>query len=111
MQNAPQLWFRQKSPVESKGRAQRQQIFSLGLLCTGCQNLTITAAACTKSNWTESKNLLQGAKGHSVWQELSTNHSLAQLKLKGEKGLSAYLSMYAPLSKIKLRILLNHSFM
>lgn len=55
-------WLRQKSPVENKGHAQRQQIFSPGLLCTGCQNLTITAAAGTKCNWTESKNLLQGGK-------------------------------------------------
>lgn len=81
MENAPQLWFRQKSPVESKGHAQRQQIFSLGLLCTGCQNPTITAAACTNSNWAESKNVFQGAKGHSIWEELSASHSLTQIKL------------------------------
>lgn len=87
------------------------RFFSLGLLCTGCQNLTITAAACTKCNWTESKNLLQGAKGHSVWQELPANHSLAQIKLTGEKASVHYLSVYTPLSKIKLRILLNRSFM
>jgi len=39
-----------KSPVESKGCAQRLQIFSPGLLCSDCQNLPITAAACAK--WT-----------------------------------------------------------